>query len=238
MTTLDHETERHVERLRILAKHLSGSAEFGPATPFVEEAVAHMRKLATYDAESLTAQRAIATTLGMMHEPDQGPCWPASWKELTVAVADLRRSYGTLRENHVELQKEAARQLHELQQLYAAFKGSGHSPKNPREAAQAIGQMAESEAELERSRGQLKSAEELRAQLVRANPARHIGSELDVEHMAATGEVRTMPRRTPELTERVEDTIRQFADFLPSATIGAIAVDVLDLVFGKEPSDG
>jgi hypothetical protein len=42
----------------------------------------------------------------------------------------------------------AASRLAELQQLYAAFEGSGHSPKNPREAAQAIGQMHDAEAEL------------------------------------------------------------------------------------------
>lgn len=36
----------------------------------------------------------------------------------------------------------------ELQQLYAAFEGSGHSPKNPREAAQAIATMADYGREL------------------------------------------------------------------------------------------
>jgi hypothetical protein len=41
-------------------------------------------------------------------------------------------------------------QLTELQQLYAAFKGSCHSPKNPREAAQAIGQMRDAELEFAR----------------------------------------------------------------------------------------
>jgi hypothetical protein len=37
--------------------------------------------------------------------------------------------------------EERDRYLLELQGLYEAFQGSGHSPKNPREAAQAIGQL-------------------------------------------------------------------------------------------------
>lgn len=45
-------------------------------------------------------------------------------------------------------ESELARQLTELQGLYAAFQGSGHSPKNSREAAQAIGQMHDAESEL------------------------------------------------------------------------------------------
>lgn len=42
---LREETERHLLRLETLAKHLPGSADFGPATPFVKAAVAHLRRL-------------------------------------------------------------------------------------------------------------------------------------------------------------------------------------------------
>lgn len=40
----------------------------------------------------------------------------------------------------------------EVQGLYEAFRGSGHSPKNPREAAQAIGQLRDAEVEGELAR--------------------------------------------------------------------------------------
>jgi hypothetical protein len=39
----------------------------------------------------------------------------------------------------------------EVRGLYSAFEGSGHSPKNPREAKQAIGQMHDAELAAERS---------------------------------------------------------------------------------------
>jgi nitrogen-specific signal transduction histidine kinase len=45
--------------------------------------------------------------------------------------------------------EERDRYLTELQGLYEAFRGSGHSPKNPREAAQAIGQLHDGEEERE-----------------------------------------------------------------------------------------
>jgi hypothetical protein len=50
--------------------------------------------------------------------------------------------------------------LRELQQLYAAFEGSGHRPKNPREAAQAIGQMADSGREMMALADELNTARE------------------------------------------------------------------------------
>jgi hypothetical protein len=52
-------------------------------------------------------------------------------------------------------QCELATQLTELQGLYAAFEGSGHSPKNPREAAQAIGQMHDAESELAEAKAEV-----------------------------------------------------------------------------------
>ncbi len=45
------------------------------------------------------------------------------------------------RQQQEQSEREAALQLLEIQGLYAAFRGSGHSPKNPREAAQAIMQL-------------------------------------------------------------------------------------------------
>lgn len=48
-----------------------------------------------------------------------------------------------------------ARLRAELQMMYAAFEGSGHSPHNPREAKQAIEQMREEEIEVEGLRGDL-----------------------------------------------------------------------------------
>ncbi len=53
-----------------------------------------------------------------------------------------------------QVERKAADQLREIQQLYEAFSGSGHSPKNPREAAQAIGQMAEAESDRDAERAQ------------------------------------------------------------------------------------
>lgn len=82
---------------------------------------------------------------------------------MTDVRAAFRSSHGDARSaahslfhtdkpNHDKLrlyidQQEAAeaereRQLLELQQLYAAFDGSGHAPKNPREARLAIDYMA------------------------------------------------------------------------------------------------
>ncbi len=54
----------------------------------------------------------------------------------------------------------ASEQLDELRGLYAAFQGSGHSPKNPREATQAIGQMHDAESELVEAKAQLKETAE------------------------------------------------------------------------------
>lgn len=62
-------------------------------------------------------------------------------------------------------ESELARQLTELQGMYAAFDGSGHAPKNAREAAQAIGQMHDAEAELAVERARVVEQEEARCEV-------------------------------------------------------------------------
>lgn len=69
-------------------------------------------------------------------ESGAGREWPASASQVAQALADFE-------------QRGRDQAKAELQLMYAAFEGSGHSPKNPREAAQAIAQMRVEELELE-----------------------------------------------------------------------------------------
>jgi hypothetical protein len=92
------------------------------------------------------------TTAAAEHEGPQG-CEPHGHINCTECYEKERLLRQVRRAEVAEEKLRAAEslattQLTELQGLYAAFYGSGHSPKNPREAAQAIGQMHDAEAEL------------------------------------------------------------------------------------------
>jgi hypothetical protein len=94
----------------------------------------------------------------MTSEKGKGSSWVRKFELVEeparVEAEPLTREFGL----YDKLDRERDKWLTECQKLYAAFKGSGHAPKNPREAAQAISGFVADMSELTRERDELKAA--------------------------------------------------------------------------------
>lgn len=150
-----------------VAREASESTLSAVRGELAELRAAHTDVLANLKQESEAASE-------LMREADNYRASLESVKEdrrvQRVAKANAEIALAECQAQFEAAQAELATQLTELQGLYAAFQGSGHSPKNPREAAQAIGQMVHDDE----WRHLLEAAELLRAEgTTKSDPQHH-----------------------------------------------------------------